>query len=326
MSAEPKVLETRPTCSVGIMAFNEEANVGYLLEALGKQKLPGFTLLEVIVVASGCTDRTEAIVRERAACDPRIRLVVQERREGKASAVNLFLAEARGELLVLESADTLPRGDTLQRLLEPFADPRVGMTGARPYPVNTGHFLMGYAAHFFWWMHHTLALGQPKLGEMVAFRRFVREIPSDTAVDEASIEAIVQRAGYLIHYTEDAIVFNRGPESLSDYLAQRRRIVAGHLHLSRTQGYSVASYRYGIILRNLALKLRNNIQLVWRLARRRQKGFLKVYVRHQFVRALVVPVAILMEIQAEVLGAWDYYVRGRNPYIWPVAPTTKKLR
>jgi hypothetical protein len=51
-----------------------------------------------------------------------------------------------------------------------------------------------------------------------------------------------------------------------------------------------------------------------------------VYVRHQFVRALVVPVAILMEIQAEVLGAWDYYVRGRNPYIWPVAPTTKKLR
>jgi cellulose synthase/poly-beta-1,6-N-acetylglucosamine synthase-like glycosyltransferase len=308
------------------MAFNEEANIGYLLEALGRQKLPGFTLLEVIVVASGCTDRTEAIVRASADSDPRIRLIVQERREGKASAVNLFLAEARGELLVLESADTLPRRDTLQRLLEPFANPQVGMTGARPYPVNGGRFLMGYAAHFFWWMHHTLALGQPKPGEMVAFRRFVLSIPLDTAVDEASIESIVHRAGYLIHYAMDAIVFNRGPESLGDYLTQRRRIVAGHLHLRRTKRYSVASHRYGLILMNLARKLRNNIDLVWRLARRRQKGFLKVYVRHQFVRALVVPVAVLMEILAELLGAWDYYVCGRNPYIWPVAATTKRLR
>jgi cellulose synthase/poly-beta-1,6-N-acetylglucosamine synthase-like glycosyltransferase len=308
------------------MAFNEEANVGYLLEALGRQKLPGFTLLEVIVVASGCTDRTEAIVRESAVADPRIRLVVQERREGKASAVNVFLAEARGELLVLESADTLPKRDTLQRLLEPFADPRVGMTGARPYPVNGGRFVMGYAAQFFWWMHHTLALGQPKLGEMVAFRRFVRSIPPDTAVDEASIEAIVHRAGYRIHYAVDSIVLNRGPDSLRDYLIQRRRIVAGHLHLRQTQGYSVASHRYGLIVGNLALKLRNNVRLAWRLARRRQKGFLKVYLRHHFVRALVVPLAVLMEILAEVLGAWDYYVRGRNPYIWPVAPTTKKLR
>jgi cellulose synthase/poly-beta-1,6-N-acetylglucosamine synthase-like glycosyltransferase len=308
------------------MAFNEEANIGYLLEALGRQKLPGFTLLEVIVVASGCTDRTEAIVRASADSDPRIRLIVQERREGKASAVNLFLAEARGELLVLESADTLPRRDTLQRLLEPLANPQVGMTGARPYPVNGGRFLMGYAAHFFWWMHHTLALGQPKLGEMVAFRRVVRSIPPDTAVDEASIEAIVHRAGYLIHYSVDAIVLNRGPESLHDYLTQRRRIVAGHLHLRRTQGYSVASHRYGLILRNLARKLRDNIRLAWRLARRRQKGFLKAYVRHHFVRALIVPLAILMEILAEALGAWDYYVRGRNPYIWPVAATTKRLR
>ena len=326
MSAEPGIPGPRPTCSVGIMAFNEEANIGYLLEALGRQKLPGFTLLEVIVVASGCTDRTEAIVRASADSDPRIRLIVQERREGKASAVNLFLAEARGELLVLESADTLPRRDTLQRLLEPLANPQVGMTGARPRPVNGGRSFMGYAAHFFWWMHHTLALGQPKPGEMVAFRRFVLSIPLDTAVDEASIEAIVHRAGYLIHYAMDAIVFNCGPESLRDYLTQRRRIVAGHLHLRRTQRYSVASHRYGLILRNLARKLRNNIRLVWRLARRRQKGFLKVYVRHQFVRALVVPVAVLMEILAEMLGAWDYYVCGRNPYIWPVAATTKRLR
>jgi cellulose synthase/poly-beta-1,6-N-acetylglucosamine synthase-like glycosyltransferase len=308
------------------MAYNEAANVGHLLKALGRQKLPGFELLEVIVVASGCTDGTEAIVREHAAADARIRLVVQERREGKASAVNLFLAEARGDLLVLESADTLPRRDTLQRLLEPFADPRVGMTGARPHPLNSGRSFMGWAAHFFWWMHHALALGQPKLGEMVAFRRLVRSIPPDTAVDEASIESIVHRVGLLIHYAGEAIVFNRGPETLREYLTQRRRVVAGHLHLRHTEGYSVASRRYGLILGGLGRKLQRNLHLVARLGRRRQKGFLRVYLRHHLVRALVVPPAVLMEAFAEALGAWDHYVRGRNPYIWPAAPSTKKLR
>ena len=326
MSGEPGIPAPRPTCSVGIMAFNEEANVGYLLEALGRQKLPGFTLLEVIVVASGCTDRTEAIVRESAASDPRIRLIVQERREGKASAVNLFLAEARGELLVLESADTLPRRDTLQRLLEPFADPGVGMTGARPHPVNRGRYFMGYSAHVFWRMHHHLALGLPKMGEMVAFRRLVRSIPTDTAVDEAAIEADVHRAGLLVHYAADAIVFNRGPENLRDYLTQRRRIVAGHLHLRRTRGYSVASHHYDVILLSLRDKLRISLRRLGRLIRRRKKRFLKLYLRRHLLRALFLPVTVLMEILAQALGTWDYYVRGRNPYIWPVARTTKKLR
>jgi cellulose synthase/poly-beta-1,6-N-acetylglucosamine synthase-like glycosyltransferase len=308
------------------MAFDEEANVGLLLDALGCQRLAGFELLEIVVVASGCTDRTEAIVRERALRDPRVRLLVQERREGKASAVNLFLAEARGELLVLESADTLPRRDSLQRLLEPFADPKVGMTGARPHPVNRGQSFMSYVAHFLWWMHHNLALGQPKLGELVAFRRVVRAIPVDTAVDEAAIEAIVQRAGLRIHYADTAIVFNRGPDDVRDYLTQRRRIVAGHLHLRHTQGYSVASRRYGLIFRNLGQKLERNARLLKRLVRRRQKGFLLLYLRYYAVRALFLPVAIALEASAVALGTWDYYVRGRNPYVWPVARSTKRLR
>jgi cellulose synthase/poly-beta-1,6-N-acetylglucosamine synthase-like glycosyltransferase len=308
------------------MAYDEEANIGRLLEALARQVLPGFTLTDVLVVASGCTDRTEEIVRAHATRHPRVRLLTQQKREGKASAVNLFLAEAAGELLVLESADTLPRRDSLQRLLEPFADPTVGMTGARPRPVNRGHSFMGYAAHFFWWMHHNLSLTQPKLGELVAFRRLVRSIPTDTAVDEATIEAIVQRAGLRILYADQSIVFNRGPDNLRDYFLQRRRIVAGHLHLRRTQGYSVATRRYDLIFENLWHKLRRNARLFKRLIARRQLGFLRIYVRYFLVRVLFLPVAVALETAAQVLGIWDHYVMGRNPYVWPMARSTKRLR
>ena len=50
-------------CSIGIMAHNEEANVGPMLGALVSQPTATVTLAEIVVVASGCTDRTESIVQ-----------------------------------------------------------------------------------------------------------------------------------------------------------------------------------------------------------------------------------------------------------------------
>src|SRR5436190_13279106 len=70
-------------CGVGIMAYNEEANIGRLLAALSAQKTRVASLDEIVVVASGCTDRTEAIVQEFAARDRRVRLLTQARKEGK---------------------------------------------------------------------------------------------------------------------------------------------------------------------------------------------------------------------------------------------------
>ncbi|GAH71001.1 unnamed protein product, partial [marine sediment metagenome] len=75
------------------------------------------------------------------------------------------------------------------------------------------------------------------MGEMIAFRNVVREIPGDTAVDEVSIETIVSQKGYKLHYVPEAVVRNRGPQTISDFLKQRRRIHAGHLWVKKTQQY-----------------------------------------------------------------------------------------
>lgn len=75
-------------CSVGIMAYNEEANIGRTIHAVLEQQSPGVRIEEVIVVASGCTDRTVPIVAEMARQESRVRLCLQEKREGKASAMN----------------------------------------------------------------------------------------------------------------------------------------------------------------------------------------------------------------------------------------------
>ena len=141
-------------CSIGIMAYNEEANIGRTLDAVVSQRTVKVTLTEIVVVASGCTDRTESIVQDWARRDPRIRLVVQPRREGKSSAINQFLPQAREKIVVLCGADLLPEADAIEQLVTPFADPAVGMTAGRPVPVNDPGTFMGFAAHLLWDLHH----------------------------------------------------------------------------------------------------------------------------------------------------------------------------
>ena len=48
-------------CSIGIMAYNEEANIGHLLEAVVSQRTATVLPREIVVVASGCTDQTQAM-------------------------------------------------------------------------------------------------------------------------------------------------------------------------------------------------------------------------------------------------------------------------
>src|SRR5947209_14291354 len=76
--------------SVGVMAYNEEANILRTLQAIIEQESQQTCMEEIIVVASGCTDHTVPIVQEFMRDEPRVRLIVQERREGKASAINLL--------------------------------------------------------------------------------------------------------------------------------------------------------------------------------------------------------------------------------------------
>ena len=94
-------------CSVGIMAYNEEANIGDAIESILDQRLRSGQITELIVVASGCEDRTAEIVAGFAPATTRVRLIDQERREGKASAINLFIAEARTPVLIMVSGDVL---------------------------------------------------------------------------------------------------------------------------------------------------------------------------------------------------------------------------
>ena len=58
------------SCSIGVMAYNEERNIGRLLTALLAQQTSKCQIDEILVLASGCTDSTVDIVSGYCLTDP----------------------------------------------------------------------------------------------------------------------------------------------------------------------------------------------------------------------------------------------------------------
>jgi glycosyltransferase involved in cell wall biosynthesis len=289
--------------SLGIMAFNEEKNISLLLTELQEQKLKEFSIKEVIVISSGSTDKTDFIIKTHSKVDKRIRPIFQKKRKGKAAAVNLFISKARSKIIVLMSADILLKKNTLENLLRPLNNPKIGIVGCHPIPVNDPTTFFGFAAHLLWKLHHEISKSHPKMGEMIAFRKIFTKIPVLSAVDEANIEPLIRGQDYHAAYAPQAIVYNKGPENLKEFIARRRHIYFGHITAKHEYSYEVSTFS-GFNIFFLILK---NLEFNWRFF-------------------LWTPFVILLEIYSRFLGSLDYKFKLKNHTIWDVTHSTKKIK
>jgi len=202
---------------------------------------------------------------------------------------------------VLESGDTLPHENTIENLVRVFHDPTIGMTGAHKIPVNTPDHLVGLFTHLRLRMEHELCMDIPRLGEMIAFRRVLDQLPSDVAMDEAFVEAIVIEHDLRVIYSPDAIVYNTGPDTVGDFVRQRRRNHAGHLYLQHKYGHQVSS-------------LQNN--RVAKIALREAWGAVRLVYTLFFLAVL--------EGWSRVLGWYDYAIKRDRHVVWDMAMTQKQ--
>ena len=289
-------------CSVGVMAYNEEKNIAKILNALLDQELTQARISEIIVVSSGSTDTTNDIVKDFEKNNKKVRLIIQPERKGKSSAINLFIENAKNDILIVESADTIPEKNTVERLLRPFNNPKVGMTGGRPIPVNKSDDFVGYAVNLMWKLHHKMSIFRPKLGEMIAFRKVFKTIPEKSAVDEASIEAIVKASGLECIYVSNAIVQNKGPESLDDFIKQRKRIAIGHMWLKENHGYNVTSSDITLLA-----------SLYFSECFQSPKDIMKI------------TATMKLEAYCRLKGLFEYRFKKSNPFIWETIDSSKQL-
>ncbi len=218
----------KPSVSVVVPAYNEEAGIGEAVRSLATGDYPD---VEVIVVDDGSTDRTWEIVRSLDL--PNVRLIAQAN-AGKPAALNRGLAAARGDIVVMVDGDTIFECDTLRYLVQPFADPAVGAVAGNTKVANRRGFLGR-------WQHIEYVMGfnldrrmyeqlrcMPTVpGAIGAFRRPVLEglggVGEDTLAEDTDLTMAVGRAGWNVAYEPRARAWTEVPASTKALWQQRYR-------------------------------------------------------------------------------------------------------
>lgn len=123
----------KPQISVIIPAYNEEKYILKTLQSLANQEYPDF---EVIVVLSGCTDKTEDVVKRFIKLRPELNIsLVTEPKLGVSLARNKGAKYARGNILFFLDADTYLDYNCLFKINQYMnSDFAIGTCHSKPIP------------------------------------------------------------------------------------------------------------------------------------------------------------------------------------------------
>jgi cellulose synthase/poly-beta-1,6-N-acetylglucosamine synthase-like glycosyltransferase len=239
--------QNNPTFAFAVPAYNEIQTIGVLLERLRTVRWRGQTPSKILVVSDCSTDGTDELVEKIAREEKKFPIVLKgfPVRSGKPAAINNALTELAGsELVVMVSADCLPDVGTIEKLLDCFDDPKVGISAGRIVTCGPETNVAVAISKILWDVHHEIALEVPKSTEITIFRNLSISVHQLTLADEADLEASIKEKGYDLKYSPDALIFNQAPLTISDYFKQRLRVTLGHMEVSERKGYSVGTMSF----------------------------------------------------------------------------------
>ncbi len=104
-----------PTVTIGIPAYNEEANIEHLLRSIISDQSKQIKLIKIIVISDGSTDAT--VKKARSIKDKRIFVLDRKKRLGLVQSENEILKHTQGDVLVMLDGDVIPvEQDFIDRL------------------------------------------------------------------------------------------------------------------------------------------------------------------------------------------------------------------
>lgn len=204
-----------PFVSVVVPVLNREKSIGNCLKSLVDMDYPSY---EVIVVDNGSTDNTVQIVKEF-----RVRLV-REKRKGPYMARNAGIKAARGGLILFIDSDCLATTNLLHCLVKEFRNDTIAGVGGpiishQPETLveDFGHLAgihqYSYPRGILKWNKKKFLSGGIFTSNAM-FRKDVLEKLhhfDDDFMSGGDYDFCwrLQRAGYLLYFTPDAVVYHK---------------------------------------------------------------------------------------------------------------------
>ncbi|GAB3885792.1 glycosyltransferase [Spirosoma agri] len=224
--------------SVIVPAYNEELNAIRTVESLLSST---YSDLEIVFVDDGSRDQTYNRVHQYFAANPRVQVLTKPN-GGKASALNLGLAHAKGEVVVCIDADTQLLPDAIARLVALFTDTTVGAVAGNVRVGNVHNWLTRFQSIEYTTSQNFDRRAYEQLncitvvpGAIGAFRRTgmlaVGGFTTDTLAEDCDLTVRLLRAGYVVKTCNEAVAVTEAPDTIQMLLKQRVRWCYGMMQV-----------------------------------------------------------------------------------------------
>jgi cellulose synthase/poly-beta-1,6-N-acetylglucosamine synthase-like glycosyltransferase len=241
-----------PTFSIIVPVKNEEKVVGRLLDALSHLNYPAGKK-EIIIVEDGSTDRTVDVCEEHAKKHPmNTKILHRPFSSGKPSALNFGIKCAKGEIVGIFDADSIPAPDALLNVCKYFEDSAVAAVQGRIVSVNSEENMLTKFISYeeaVWCMVYlqgkdVLSLFVHLKGSCQFIRRDVLEklkgFDENILSEDMEISARLTEKDYKIRYAPDVRSWQESPADLKQLFKQRTRWMRGTMEVAFKYGRLMA--------------------------------------------------------------------------------------
>jgi cellulose synthase/poly-beta-1,6-N-acetylglucosamine synthase-like glycosyltransferase len=241
-------LDTLPLVTVQLPIYNEMYVADRLIDAVCRIDYPR-ELLEIQVLDDSTDETTsvaERAVRRNAAQGIDISYIHRRDRTGyKAGALEAGLKVAKGEYVAIFDADFIPPSDFLQRTIQFFSDPKVGLVQARWGHINQeyslltriqailldGHFVLEHGGRnrsgLFFNFNGTAGIWRrTTIGDAGGWQH-------DTLTEDLDLSYRAQLKGWKFVFLQDLIAPAEVPVEMNSFKSQQHRWAKGSIQTCR---------------------------------------------------------------------------------------------
>ncbi len=225
----------QPSVSVVLAAHNEQDRIVTRLQNIFSSSFSP-DKIEVLVVSDGSTDET--VSRGGSLQDPRVRIIPQSHRYGKASCLNTGVGSAKGEIIVFGDMRQRFAPDTIERLVSHFSDPEVGAVSGS-LEIEKAASSVGGGVDAYWRLEKFIRLRESQFdssigctGAVYAVRRSAfTPVPPDTILDDVVIPMQIALRGFRVLFDPKALAFD--PQTLEPVREKirKQRTLAGNFQM-----------------------------------------------------------------------------------------------